>query len=153
MSITEPPIYITHKNGYYGSMYGCGFDDMKGFYTLVRKAKALGADFIKITMTGMLDFDNGGEIMGPVLSAKELREAVNIADGEGFAVMAHVNGGDNIKIALEAGVASIEHGFWPDGSVIDYFLQTGGVLGADVRNSVQHHRQRTVFRQCDEKYL
>ena len=121
------PIFITHKKGYYGSMYGRGFEDMKGFYALVREAKTQDADFIKITMTGMLDFENGGEIMDPVLSSGELREAVNIAAGEGFAVMAHVNGADNIKKALEAGVTSIEHGFWPDNSVIDYFLQTGAV--------------------------
>lgn len=118
------PIYITHKTGYYGSMYGRSFDNMAGFYTLVREAAALGADFIKITVTGMLDFNGAGNIMGPFFSTGELKEAVKIAGGEGFAVMAHVNGAENIKNALEAGVGSIEHGFWPDSSVIDYFLQT-----------------------------
>lgn len=121
------PIYITHKKGYYGSMYGRSFDDMKGYGVLVKEAKTLGADFIKITVTGMLDFCDEGKIMGPVFSTAELTEAVKIAEGEGFAVMAHVNGADHIKIALEAGVKSIEHGYWPDGSVIDYFLQTNAV--------------------------
>lgn len=121
------PIYITHKTGYYGSMYGRSFDDMKGFYALVREAKTLGADFIKITVTGMLDFGDEGRIMGPVFGTTELKEAVKIAEGEGFAVMAHVNGAENIKNALEAGVKSVEHGYFPDSSVIDYFLQTNAV--------------------------
>ena len=87
----------------------------------------MGADFVKLTVSGLLDFDEGGRLTGPVFNGAALKEAVNIANGEGFAVMAHCNGADNIKAALEAGAQSIEHGFWPDGSVIDYFLQTGAV--------------------------
>ncbi len=121
------PVYITHKKGYYGTMYGRSFENLTEYRALVSEAASLGADFIKITVTGMLDFDSTGEIMGPVFGTKELCEAVRIAEGEGFAVMAHVNGADHIKSALEAGVKSIEHGFWPDSSVIDYFLQTGAV--------------------------
>ncbi|SHH94404.1 Amidohydrolase family protein [Sporobacter termitidis DSM 10068] len=121
------PVFISHKAGYYGSMYGRSFENMREFHALILEAKAQGADFVKLTVSGMLDFDDGGRIMGPVFSGPELREAVKISNGEGFSVMAHVNGADNIKAALEAGVDSVEHGFWPDGDVIDYFLQTGAV--------------------------
>lgn len=120
-------VFIIHKKGYYGSMYGRSYENASDFRALVAEAEALGADFIKVTMTGMLDFGNGGKIMEPVLGADELKEIVRIAGGEGFAVMAHVNGADNMKRALEAGVKSIEHGFWPDSSVIDYLLQTDAV--------------------------
>ena len=121
------PIYIIHKSGYYGQMYGRAFDDLKAFARLVKEAKSLGADFIKITVSGMLDFNNNGRISGPSMNYGELCEMVNISIGEGFSVMAHVNGSDNIKNALSAGVKSIEHGYWPDRDVIDYFLQTGAV--------------------------
>jgi len=121
------PIYIIHKYGYYGQMYGRAFEDLKDYLNLVKEAKALGADFIKITVTGMLDFTDGGKITGPSLGLDELKEMVNIADGEGFSVMAHVNGKENIKNALSAGVKSVEHGYWPDSEVVDYFLQTGAV--------------------------
>lgn len=157
------PIYITHKEGYYGGMYGCAFENMADFYKLVRQAKKLGADFIKITVTGMLDFAEGGKIMGPVFSSAELREAVKIAEGEGFKVMAHCNGAENIKNALEAGVRSIEHGFWPDSGVIDYFLQTDAVWvptcaavynlideGRYDKNTMQkiHNAQKTVLKEA-----
>jgi hypothetical protein len=121
------PVFIVHKKGYYGSMYGRSFETLREFHDLVLDAKAIGADFVKLTVSGMLDFNDGGQILGPVFSGDELKEAVNISNGEGFRVMAHCNGADNIKAALEAGVDSIEHGFWPDMSVIDYFLQTGAV--------------------------
>ena len=121
------PVYIIHKKGYYGAMYGCCFDSTRELRVLILEAKALGADFVKLTVSGMLDFDEGGRITGPVYDGPELKEAINIAHGEGLMVMAHVNGADNIKAALEAGVDSVEHGFWPDGGVIDYFLQTGAV--------------------------
>jgi imidazolonepropionase-like amidohydrolase len=75
----------------------------------------------------MLDFSTDGRVMGGVLPTSELREAVRIAEGEGLAVMAHVNGAAQIKNALEAGVKSIEHGYWPDMSVIDYFIGTGAI--------------------------
>lgn len=133
------PIFIAHKEGHYGGMYGRAFSNMKEFYALIREAKALNADFMKITVSGMLDFGDEGKIIGPVFSTAELKEAVHISSGEGFAVMAHVNGAENIKNALEAGVKSVEHGFWPDGSVIDYFLQTGAVwvpTSATVKNLI-----------------
>lgn len=121
------PVFIAHKTGYYGSMYGRGFDTLRDYRVLIRESMAQGADFVKLTVSGMLDFDNGGQILGPVFGGEELREAVRIAHGEGLAVMAHCNGADNMKMALESGVDSVEHGLWPDGSVIPYFLQANAV--------------------------
>lgn len=121
------PVYITHKRGHYGWMFGRAYDDMAGYLALVREAKTLGADFVKITVTGMMDFDGRGEVTGPRLSENEVRELVGIAEGEGLHVMAHVNGTDNVKAALSGGVMSIEHGFWTDESVVPYFLDTGAV--------------------------
>jgi imidazolonepropionase-like amidohydrolase len=101
--------------------------------------------------------------MGPVFSTVELKEAVNIAEGEGLAVMAHVNGADHIKSALDSGVKSIEHGYWPDSSIIDYFLQTNAVwvptcaavynlIGADRYSETVlqkiHNTQKTVLKEA-----
>ncbi len=133
------PIYAIHKKGYYGDIVGRAFSDMKEFSALVKNAKLLGADFIKIMVSGILSFKTDGKLEGPALSLYEIREAVKIAEGEGFAVMAHVNGAENIKNALEAGVKSVEHGFWPDETVINCFLQAGAVwvpTASTVRNLI-----------------
>lgn len=133
------PIYAIHKKGYYGDIVGRAFSDMKEFEVHVKEARQHNADFIKIMVSGILSFKTDGKLEGPALTFSEIREAVKIAAGEGLAVMAHVNGVENIKNALEAGVKSVEHGFWPDETLIDYFLQTGAVwvpTASTVRNLI-----------------
>jgi len=121
------PVYIIHKKGYYGGMFGRAFENMSDYRRLVADAKALGADFIKTTASGMLDFSDGGTVTGPTMSSVELKEIVNIAHGEGFAVMIHANGADSIKRAAESGADSIEHGFYMDADAISIIAQTGAV--------------------------
>jgi hypothetical protein len=132
------PVFIAHKTGHYGAMYGRCFDDLKMFRALVGEAKTLGADFIKLTVSGMLDFDDGGRILGPVFGGDELKEAVRIAGGEGFSIMAHVTA---LKTKNGSGVRRSQRGarLLADSSVIEYFLQTGAVW-CRVRRGLQSHR-------------
>ena len=120
------PCFIIHKNGYYGHMFGRGFDTIAEYRKLVDEARALGADFIKLTASGLLDYKNGGGVTGPK-TVPEFPEMVKIAHGEGFAVMVHANGADNIKRAVEAGANSIEHGYYMDREACLMMAQTGTV--------------------------
>jgi len=120
------PIYIILKKGHYGSMFGRSYENMTEYRKLVDEAKRLGADFIKLTASGMLDFSNGG-VTGMPMSAEDLRESIKIAHGEGFAVMIHVNGADSIKRAAEAGADSLEHGFYMDKDALEIMKQTGAI--------------------------
>ena len=108
------PAFAIHKNGHYGSIVGIGFDTMKEYYALVKEAKNRGADFIKIMTTGLLDFNNHGQITGTPLDGKEVCEMVHIAHEEGMAVMSHTNGIYGVQAAVEAGVDSVEHGNYID---------------------------------------
>lgn len=121
------PVFAIHKRGFYGSMFGRAFDSRSDMKRLIFEARDLGADYIKLMVSGIMDFETDGSVSGPALSPGELKEAINICSGEGLGVMVHVNGASNIKNALEAGVKSIEHGYWADREVIDIFLQTGAV--------------------------
>lgn len=127
------PIFILHRKGFYGSMYGFGYSDLSEARQLVAQAKRDGADFIKIAVTGMLDFAEAGKIVGAgadsgePLPRDEVAELVNIANGEGFAVMAHCNGAESIKNALLAGIASVEHGFFMDDDGLALLRETGAV--------------------------
>jgi len=120
------PAYIIHKKGYYGQMFGRAFETLAEYRELVAEAGRLGADFIKLTASGLLDYDAGGSVTGPPTVA-EFPEMVKIAHGEGYVVMVHANGADNIKRALEAGADSIEHGFYMDSDAITMMAQTGAV--------------------------
>jgi len=102
------PAFPIHKKGRYGGFIGRGFDTLKEYAALVRDAKREKADFIKIMISGLMDFDHYGVITSEALSRDEIREMIHIAHSEGFSVMAHANGAETIKNALECGVDSIE---------------------------------------------
>lgn len=108
------PAFPIHRRGRYGGFIGRGFDTMAEYRELVGEAKRLGADFIKIMISGLMDFDHYGVITSQPLSAPEIAEMIAVAHGEGFAVMAHCNGSETVKAALAAGVDSVEHGAYFD---------------------------------------
>ncbi len=120
-------IFATHKTGNYGWIVGRGFSGPKEFYALVLDAKAEKADFIKLMISGIMDFQTVGGLTGGGLALAELAELVKIAHGEGFRIMGHVNGAEYIKAALEAGVDSIEHGYFMDGDCVRLLSETGAV--------------------------
>ena len=121
------PAYIILKKGHYGIMFGRAFEDISEYRNLVSEAKSLGADFVKTTASGLLDFSKGGYVTHPSLALEELREMVTIAHGEGLAVMIHANGADNIKRAAEAGADSIEHGYYMDITALQIMADTKAI--------------------------
>ncbi|MBR6236846.1 MAG: amidohydrolase family protein [Firmicutes bacterium] len=121
------PVFATHKKGRYGGIVGLPFEDFREFRELVAKAASLGADFIKIMYSGIITFKEYGELSCLPLSAEEIKELVNIAHGEGFAVMAHCNGRDAVLAAIEAGTDSIEHGAFMDDECIAALAESDSV--------------------------
>ncbi len=112
------PVFAIHRKGRYGKIVGRAFEDFSDFRALVKQAADLGADFIKIMYSGIITFKEYGELSCPPLGAEETKELVNIAHGEGFAVMAHCNGRGTVMAAIEAGTDSIEHGAFMDDECI-----------------------------------
>ncbi len=86
-----------------------------------------GADLIKITSTGgvMTDRATG---TGQQMEMDELREIVLAAARMGRKVASHAHHEDGIVAALEAGVASIEHGSYTGPRAIRLFRETGAYL-------------------------
>ena len=121
------PAFPIHRKGRYGGFIGKGYDTLNEYATLVGLARKQGADFIKIMISGLMDFDCYGRITSEPLPAGEIRELIRIAHEEGFAVMAHANGADTVKAAVEAGVDSIEHGAYLDGEAVRMLAQSDAV--------------------------
>jgi imidazolonepropionase-like amidohydrolase len=92
-----------------------------------RNAIKYGADLVKITSTGgvMTDRTTG---TGQQMEMDELREVVLAASRMGRKVASHAHHEDGIVAALEAGVASIEHGSYAGDRAIPLFLETGAYL-------------------------
>ena len=119
------PVFPIHRRGRYGGFIGKGFDTMAEYRVLVKEAAEQGADFIKIMISGLMDFDRYGVITSQPLTPAEIREMIAVAHGEGFAVMAHANGADTVKAAVDAGVDSIEHGAYLDASAVNMLADSG----------------------------
>lgn len=121
------PIFAIYKKGSYGSILGREFETMKEFKALVKEAMESGADFIKIMASGIMDFKEYGRISKCTITPKELKEMIKIASSFGLSTMVHVNGDENIKAALDAGAASIEHGFYMENDTLKLFLQNNAI--------------------------
>lgn len=104
------PLSPLCKKGHYGSFIGESYENIRQYQQLVKKRRKNGADFIKIMISGLMDFDRFGVLSEDGLTREEIRELVHIAHEEGFAVMAHANGARTVEWAAEAGVDSVEHG-------------------------------------------
>lgn len=98
------------KRGHYGGFIGLQFENLKEYAALVKQQRAAGADFTKIMISGLMDFDRCGVLTEEGLTPAEIREMVHIAHAEGTAVSAHANGVSAVVAAAEAGVDSVEHG-------------------------------------------
>ena len=111
MGITyRTPLSPLCKAGCYGAFIGETFQNEKEFAALAEKQKKNGADFIKIMISGLMDFDNPGKLMQTGPTEREIAYMVSISKDLGMAVMAHCNGVYAAMAAAKAGVDSIEHG-------------------------------------------
>ena len=92
-----------------------------------------GADFIKLIATGAV-LAAGTEPGAPEMSEEEIRAAVDEAARNRSYVTAHAHGAEGIKIALRAGVRSIEHASLIDDEGIALAKQKGAWLVMDIYN-------------------
>lgn len=117
------PAFALFRDGSYGRVAGVPYHDLREYYALVLKAKSLGADFIKIMASGILDFNRFGVVSETNYTLDFVKDLVRIAHDEGFAVMAHTSGTEEVRTAAEAGVDSIEHGYYMDLETMDILAE------------------------------
>lgn len=121
------PLAPLCQKGHYGSFIGVCYETIGEYTQLVQQTKAHGGSFIKIMISGLMDFDRFGVLTEPALPAKQIRELIHIAHDAGLPVMAHANGADAVRAAAEAGVDSIEHGAYLDREALAAMVQAEAV--------------------------
>lgn len=121
------PLAPLCKAGHYGSFIGETYEDFKQYAALVQNHRKNGADFIKIMISGLMDFDHFGVLTEEGLSPTEIRELIYIAHEEGFSVMAHCNGARTMEVAADAGVDSIEHGAYADSDTLSAMAENNTI--------------------------
>ena len=121
------PLSPLCKAGHYGGFIGERCGNLREYAALVVKNKENGADFIKIMISGLMDFDHFGVLTEDGMEPAEIRELIHIAHEEGLPVMAHANGARTVEAAAEAGVDSIEHGAYLDADALHAMAENGTV--------------------------
>ena len=118
------PLAPLHYVGHYGGFIGRGFASTKEFAAMLKEP---GRDFVKIMISGLMDFDQPGALTGDALPPELIRELIHIAHQEGYRVMAHANGARTVEAAAMAGVDSVEHGAYLDADALAAMADAGTV--------------------------
>lgn len=83
------------------------------------------SDDIKIILTGIIDFKTGSVKGEPQFNASELASIVAAAHHHGRTTFAHCSGLAGLQVATEAGVDSIEHGFFMTRDILSLMADKG----------------------------
>lgn len=147
--IYKTPIHAIYKEGYYGSLIGKPIRDLYDFRNIMNTLLPLKPDFIKIPITGMMDFDKYGDTGEIAFTQDELQYIVKYAQDKGLGVMAHVNSSEGIKMAIKAKVHTIEHGYFMDNDdLLDIkdsgiiWIPTLAPLGNIIYNNDQRYKKQ-----------
>ena len=108
-------------------------DGVEEIRKLVRLEVKNGADLIKMMATaGVLSEEES--VGGPQYSLEEMKVCIEEAARWGKKVAAHAHGAEGIRMAVQAGVASIEHGSLVDEEGLRLMKERGTYLVADIYN-------------------
>ncbi len=112
---------------YYPGMYevALGEEEVRA---AVRTQLERGAEVIKVMATGAMLSPEGEDARAAQFTPAELRAAVEEAGAAGVPVAAHAHALEGIANAVEAGVASIEHGTFAGDAVLGRMAELGTFL-------------------------
>ncbi len=109
--VLQSPGHAWRKAGRYGKTIAKGLaadEDPFSMLPLVNR----GCDHIKLLNSGVCSLTEYGKETAPQFTAEEMDRFVRAAAAMNKPVMVHANGRNPVKIAVEAGCASIEHGYF-----------------------------------------
>lgn len=140
------PLSPLHWKGHYGGFIGTGFEDLTQFRQLVDQNRREGADFIKVMISGLMDFDTCGRLTEEPLSPERIRDLVAAVKDTGLAVMLHCNGARTAEAAALAGADSIEHGAYLDREAL-CAMKEAGTVWVPTLSTVGNLRGKGRFRE------
>jgi len=100
------------KQGSYGAFLGGGFYSLSEMSHRAEQLISRGVDQIKVLLSGIVSFKEYGKVAPPSFSRDELQHLVKMAHQNGRKVMAHASSAEAVELALNAGVDSVEHGYF-----------------------------------------
>ncbi|MFZ5646103.1 MAG: amidohydrolase family protein [Bacillota bacterium] len=108
----------------YGSFLGPGVTGEK-IAEAVADITRRGADHIKVLVSGVVSFKEYSRVGEIQFTGGQLRELVSVAHHRGLNVMAHASSDKAVRLAVEAGVDSLEHGYFVRESTLEAMAERG----------------------------
>lgn len=118
------PICMTGGHGWFFGREADGPDECR---KAAREQLKKGAHWIKLMATGGI-LTPGVSPEAYQLNEDEMRAAIEEAHKAGKKTATHAQGAAGVKIALKAGVDTVEHGFYIDDEAIELFLKNDAWL-------------------------
>ncbi len=109
--VIRSPGFALRKPGTYGSFLGCGVN-MDNLDQALDSLAAKQVDHVKVIVSGVVSFKEYGVVGSVQYSAEELASIVAGARARGLPVMAHASSDAAVRLAVEAGVDTVEHGYF-----------------------------------------
>ncbi|SJZ32549.1 amidohydrolase family protein [Selenihalanaerobacter shriftii] len=114
--IAGPQIIATgqaaYKKGNYGSFLGPGINCRKGIQSEISRLTQLDIDQLKVLVSGIVSFSDYGKVGDVQFTNKELKYIVDLTHHLGLEVMAHSSSNEAVEVSIEAGVDTLEHGYF-----------------------------------------
>lgn len=107
------------KKGGYGTLFGVSVETKEEIRSEILKLKRAGAGIIKVMASGMVSLKKTGTVTAGGFDRDDLGFIVDEAASYGLTVAAHANGEQAVINAADAGVRSIEHGFFMSKRALD----------------------------------
>lgn len=128
-----PALCITGGHGaFVGMEVDGGIEMRKAVRTVIKN----GAGAIKLITTGGV-LTKGTKAAATQLTKEEVETAVEEAHKAGLRTTTHAHAADGIKLALRAGVDSIDHSSYIDQEVIDLYYETGAYYIPTLLSSIR----------------
>jgi len=130
---------------YYPGMYevASGPEDVRA--AAIRQLDR-GADVVKVMATGSILSPEGEDAGVTQFGPEELRAVVEAARSYGRPVAAHAHAAEGIRAAVDAGVASIEHGTYADEAVLGMMAERGVFLVPTLSTATSLFRNQEIVR-------
>ncbi|MFZ3171386.1 MAG: amidohydrolase family protein [Carboxydocellales bacterium] len=100
------------RKGKYGSFLGSGINSLQEAGEFIAHQAGLGVSQIKLVASGIVSFSEYGQVGALQFNSAELKFMVDYAHQLGLRVMAHASSEEAVHNCLQAGVDSIEHGYF-----------------------------------------
>jgi imidazolonepropionase-like amidohydrolase len=109
-------------------------DGVEGVRRIVRRNVKYGVDLIKYCGTGGV-FSKGTRVGAQQFTAEEVAALIDEAHMHGRKVAVHAHGAEGIKVAIRAGVDTVEHASLIDAEGLKLAKEAGTYLSMDIYNT------------------